>query len=125
MAHLKKCPYCKGMHRKKRAYERCKRSHKVKIGRKKKRRSKKSLISLARGAIYGLTLASQPIAILSSTGATPYGLRRSVEVMAGIESDGQFSWGQIQRTYTPVVAWAVVDTVLSKLGVWRKVGRML
>jgi hypothetical protein len=113
MAHLKKCPYCKGMHRKKRAYERCKRSH------------KKSLISLARGAIYGLTLASQPIAILSSTGATPYGLRRSVEVMAGIESDGQFSWGQIQRTYTPVVAWAVVDTVLSKLGVWRKVGRML
>jgi len=29
MAHMKKCPYCKGMHRKKRAYDRCKRQHKV------------------------------------------------------------------------------------------------
>ena len=28
MAHLKKCPYCKGAHRLKRAYLRCKRTHK-------------------------------------------------------------------------------------------------
>ena len=27
VAHLKKCPYCGGMHRKKRAYEKCKRTH--------------------------------------------------------------------------------------------------
>jgi transposase-like protein len=28
VAHMKKCPYCKGFHRKKRAYLRCKRAHK-------------------------------------------------------------------------------------------------
>ena len=27
MAHFKKCPHCKGMHRLKRAYNRCKRAH--------------------------------------------------------------------------------------------------
>lgn len=27
MAHLKKCPHCKGTHRKKRAYLKCKRTH--------------------------------------------------------------------------------------------------
>ncbi len=27
MSHFKKCPYCKGMHRLKSAYNRCKRQH--------------------------------------------------------------------------------------------------
>ena len=29
MGHFKKCPYCKGMHRLKSAYNRCKRAHHV------------------------------------------------------------------------------------------------
>lgn len=29
MAHLKRCPYCKGAHRKRSAYLRCKRQHKI------------------------------------------------------------------------------------------------
>jgi hypothetical protein len=98
-----------------------------KIARKKKRRGKKSLISLARGAIYGLTLAYPAIQVWNEYGGRgmeAVGAQAALRY-SGRDSNGNFSGATLAATYGPVVGWSIVDFGLSKLGVWKKIGRLL
>lgn len=91
---------------------------------------KPSIVSMARGGVYIGTIAlpvktayDQFIGI----GQTPTeAATNAIKALGGIDyATGQFSFDVLKQIYTPFVAWTIIDTIASKTGVWRRMGRLI
>lgn len=92
--------------------------------------NKPSIVSMARGGMYVATLAlplktayDQFIGIgMSPSEAATH----AVKAMGGIDYEtNTFSMDVLKQMYTPIVAWTIIDTIASKFGVWRRMGRLI
>jgi len=88
---------------------------------KKKRRHGTSLLGLMRGGLYAGSLAAPGIARWQSG----WSWDNIITGYAGYRSDKGFDWPTLAQSWTPFVAWSAVDMLLSKFGVWKRVGRAM
>jgi len=92
--------------------------------------NKPSIVSMARGGMYIATVAlpaAQQYKVFTDAGKTGAEAANDVvRQMVGIHpTTGEFSWDLIKFHWTPVVAWTAIDTIASKMGVYKRVGRLI
>lgn len=120
-----------------RAYKASKRKRTASVSGKPKkvkggghRMAKKSLITQARGLAYIAIPAVQTKfdydALVAAGRTSSDAIKQAAGRWAGKSpSTGEFSWDVAIQQYTPIATWTVADTLLAKLGVYRKVSRLL
>lgn len=93
---------------------------------------KPSIVSMARGGIYAASIIMPAKTAYDQLLAGPAGgdkmkaAEMTLKCFGGINaSTGQFDWEVIKQMYTPVVAWTVIDTIASKTGVWKRMGKLI
>lgn len=100
-------------------------------GRRKRGGSRKhSMVSTVRGAVYvaipALTTYSDYTALKAAGRDGPTAFKEAVVQWGGINpTTHTFSTQTVIDQYTPLLAWTVADMAASRLGVWRKMGRLL
>lgn len=91
---------------------------------------KPSIVSMARGGMYGATVALpayQQYKTFTAAGDTQADAASKVaKQMVGIHpTTGEFNFDLLKYHWGPLVIWSALDAGLSKLGVYRKMGRLM
>lgn len=96
---------------------------------------KPSYVGMFRGGMYAASIAlpaknnyDQIYAALggdSNPQAKQQALDGTMKTLLGMDwQTGNFDWATMKQTYAPFFYWTVIDTVASKAGVWKKMGRL-
>lgn len=91
--------------------------------------AKQNIVSMGRGIIY----AGAKVIPMYSTYKThvdggetqAVALQHVMYNQIGMRPDGSFDWNIVKEQWAPLVGWTIADTVASKLGIWRRMSRML
>lgn len=96
---------------------------------KSKKTRKKSITGYARGGLYVLALSTEAVRAVAYYGMEQDNWAMVVEQIAkrytGRDVQGNFNITSLVEAYGPVVAFAIIDAALSKLGVYKKMARLL
>lgn len=86
---------------------------------------KKTLLTYLRAGIYGITILMPAVQAVGRHGFTAAAAEETGRRYASVNPQGQFSINQAKATYTPILAWATIDTIASKAGVYRRIGGVM
>lgn len=85
---------------------------------------KRSWVTWARLGVYALAASAEAVRLVSFYGFTKMGAQRIGEAYTGREYGGKFSGDQAKQTYAPLAIVAVVDTIASKAGVYKRMSSL-